>query len=293
MSDTTAPATNDTINATDLAAICRTLATTARQHIVDHQPPRATVLDTKTTPTDVVTQMDRDIEELIRGALATQRPHDGFLGEESTDTVTGTSGLTWVVDPIDGTVNYLYGLPSHSVSIAVVQGKPNPQDWTILAGAVIRIPDGELWWAARGHGAFKGDQRLAINTPDTLGECLTATGFGYDPQVRFTQAQWLPHVLPHIRDLRRIGSAALDLCALAEGALDLYYERGLSPWDVAAGQLIAEEAGAVSRGLHTDYPTTRMTIVGHEPRVEQLRTILRGVVVDDLPTSKSPSSHSL
>lgn len=270
--------------ALELAQLCRDLAELAQQHIAQHRPPRASVLSTKTTPTDVVTQMDRDVEALLRDRLRVLRPEDGFLGEESVDeAVGGTSGLTWVVDPIDGTVNYLYGLPSYSVSIAVVEGQPDPQHWSIVAGAVIRVPDAHLWWAARGEGAWRDGQRLACSSPASLGECLTGTGFGYDATARLAQAQWLPHVLPKVRDLRRIGSAALDLCALAEGALDLYYERGLSPWDVAAGQLIAEEAGAVSRGLHTEYPTSRMTIVGSQARVDDLQDILRRVVVDDLP----------
>jgi len=258
----------------DLADLCSVLAREAADFIAAHRPPHEAVAATKSTPTDVVTQMDRDIEVMLRERLARMRPLDGILGEEGAS-VASQSGLTWVIDPIDGTVNYLYGLPGYSVSVAVVAGEPDPAQWTQIAGAVVRVSDRATWWAGSGLGAWRDGRRLEINHPDSLGRALTGTGFGYDSRLRALQASVLLDVLPAVRDIRRFGSAAVDLCSLAEGALDLYFERGLSPWDMAAGTLIAREAGALIIDDSGRAPSKLMTIAGDENLARELAQILR------------------
>ncbi|WP_432543420.1 inositol monophosphatase family protein [Kineococcus sp. SYSU DK002] len=226
------------------------VATAAGELISRGRPDRVEVAATKSSPTDVVTAMDTASEQLLRQHLRDARPEDGFLGEEEGHEG-GTSGLTWVVDPIDGTVNYLYGLRSYAVSVAVVraQGRPDPATWTVLAGAVVDPSAGETWAAALGAGATLSDARgvrtLRCGDGPELGQALVATGFSYDAQRRSEQAAVLARLLPRVRDLRRVGTASLDLCSVAAGRVDAYYERGLNPWDFAAGWLVAREAGAV------------------------------------------------
>ncbi|MDO8383395.1 MULTISPECIES: inositol monophosphatase family protein [Microbacterium] len=203
---------------------------------------------TKSGLADIVTEADREVEQLIRDRIAAARPDDGFLGEESA-AEEGSSGLTWVVDPIDGTVNYAYGIPAYAVSIAVVEGPPDPGVWTAVAGVVNNPATGELFHASRGEGAYLGSQRLAIlGEPDASG-ALIATGMSYDPERRTQQFEILGRVLPLARDIRRIGAASLDLAFVAAGRFDAYYEWGLWPWDMAAGSLLVSEAGGVVGGL--------------------------------------------
>lgn len=241
--------------------LCQALCVLGREHIVANQPPRVAVLETKSTAVDVVTQMDKDVEALLRGRLAELRPMDGFLGEEG-QSQQGSSGLTWVVDPIDGTVNYLYGRDAFTISVAVVSGPPVPGEWEILAGAVIHVPYGTLWSAGKGMGAWSSGARLRVNQVDSLESSLLATGFAYSAQTRKRQALALVKVLPVVRDIRRVGSAALDLCHLAQGLVDVYYEEGLNAWDMAAGILIAREAGAEVCGLNGEPEGQKMTIAG-------------------------------
>jgi myo-inositol-1(or 4)-monophosphatase len=197
-----------------------------------------------------VTAVDRDTEERIRSMVLDARPDDGILGEED-DAHVGTSGLNWVVDPIDGTVNLLYDIPAWAVSIAVVDGPPDPLHWSALAGVVVNPVTGEVFEASRGGGARLGDRELRVNDDVELSRALIGTGFGYAVERRRTQAEVLLQVLPRVRDIRRIGSAALDLSALAAGRLDGgFYERGLNPWDHAAGALIAREAGGRVGGVN-------------------------------------------
>jgi myo-inositol-1(or 4)-monophosphatase len=198
---------------------------------------------TKSALADIVTEADREVEALIRGRLAAERPDDGFLGEE-TGAEHGSSGVTWVVDPIDGTVNYAYGIPTYSVSIAAVRGEPNPAEWETLVGVVFAPVSGEVFHAARGEGAWLGVTRLAVNAEVGPAGALLATGFGYDPATRPGDLELIGRVMPGLaRDLRRAGAASLDLSYVAAGRLDGYFERGLSPWDLAAGSLIVVEAG--------------------------------------------------
>ncbi|MDQ0726357.1 inositol monophosphatase family protein [Microbacterium sp. W4I20] len=226
---------------------------------------------TKSTLADIVTDADREVEALIRARIAAVRPDDGFLGEES-EAESGVSGITWVVDPIDGTVNYAYGMPAYNVSIAAVRGTPDPQSWEALAGVVNAPALGEIFAAAQGHGAWSGEERLAVTTETPAG-ALLATGFGYDPATHDGDLATVRHVMPMARDLRRSGSAALDLAYVAAGRLDGYYERGLKPWDFAAGALLVSEAGGVVSRLDVD-SARPMLIAGGQDVHARLRALL-------------------
>ena len=196
------------------------------------------VVETKSTRTDMVTEMDRASETLVAERLRAARPHDAFLGEEGT-TGAGTTGVQWVVDPLDGTTNYLYGFPAWAVSVAA------EVDGETVAGVVHDPTHGETFTAVLGAGAMCNGRALAVAGAADLATALVATGFAYDARERFEQAETLTHVLPMVRDVRRAGAAALDLCWVALGRLDAFFERGLQPWDRAAGALVASEAGAV------------------------------------------------
>jgi myo-inositol-1(or 4)-monophosphatase len=228
---------------------------------------------TKSSPIDIVTAADRATEDLIRSRLAALRPEDGFLGEES-GVGAGTSGLTWVVDPIDGTVNYLYDLPTWSVSIAVVEGDPDPETWTALAGAVRAPALDELYTATAGGGAYLGGRRLHVRGPVPLDRALIATGFHYTQEIRANQARVAQPLLARVRDLRRAGGAAIDLASVAAGRTDAYFEQGLQPWDQAAGTLLVREAGGVVRGIDGPAPNRRMTIAGQADVVAELHATL-------------------
>ena len=227
----------------ELLALAQETATVAGELARLRRAEGVEIAASKSSPEDVVTLADRETEALIRGLLADARPDDGFYGEESTAT-TGTSGLTWVVDPIDGTVNYLYGIPFYGVSIAVVEGDADPATWTALAGAVRNPAIDELFSARAGHGAHLNGRRLQVGSGAPLSLALFGTGFSYDSARRTRQAQVLQGLIHEVRDVRRMGAASLDLCAVAAGRLDLYYERGLKPWDHAVGALVAAESGA-------------------------------------------------
>jgi myo-inositol-1(or 4)-monophosphatase len=202
----------------------------------------------KSSSVDVVTAVDTDSERLIVERLTAARPGDGVLGEEG-GVRAGTSRVRWVVDPIDGTVNFLYGVPAYAVSIAA------EVDGVVRAGAVLNAATGELFTATAGGGAHLSSPdrpdpvRLRGNAPASLEQSLVATGFGYGVEQRRAQGAVVARLLPRVRDIRRFGSAALDLCAAAAGRVDAYYELHLNPWDYAAGALVAAEAGLVVTGL--------------------------------------------
>ncbi len=198
-------------------------------------------VDTKSSETDVVTAGDTAAERLIRERLAQLRPGEPVLGEEGGGGEVSAGGLRWVVDPIDGTVNYLYGLPWYAVSVAA------ERDGVVLAGAVVEPASGRVWRAARGHGADQDGTALRTSAAVRLDLALIATGFGYRPGRRERQAALVAGLAGRVRDIRRVGSAALDLCAVAAGWVDGYLEHGLRRWDWAAAGLIAEEAGATVR----------------------------------------------
>ncbi len=220
-------------------------------------------VDTKSSPVDVVTNADKEVEAFIRARLAAEQPGDGFLGEES-DATDSTTERTWVVDPIDGTVNFLYGIPQWACSVAVVEGT-DPASWTILAGAVVNAAAGETYAASRGDGATLNGARLLASAPDALATSLVATGFSYRAANRAEQGASVAALLPSIRDIRRLGAASLDLCAVAAGRVDAYAERGLKPWDFAAAALVATEAGAVVTA--TDVRDDRRLVTASAPSI--------------------------
>jgi myo-inositol-1(or 4)-monophosphatase len=215
------------------------------------------VAATKSTPTDVVTAMDRAAEQLIVRGLTEARPHDGLLAEEGSSRPS-VSGLQWVVDPLDGTVNYLYGVPFWAVSIAV-RDLSDPPDRS-LVGVVHAPVLGMTWTAVAGQGATRDGITMTGSTATALSQALVGTGFGYAAERRSQQAEVLTRVMPRVRDIRRFGSAATDLCLAAEGIIDAYFEQGLQPWDGAAGYLVAREAGLLVGGLGGAPPAERLTV---------------------------------
>ncbi|WGD36679.1 inositol monophosphatase family protein [Lysinibacter sp. HNR] len=247
-----------------------------------------TVAASKSSEVDIVTEADRAAEELIVKRLQEVRPHDSILGEEGGKTVTGTSEITWVVDPIDGTVNYLYNISAFAVSIAAtVEDNNGPDGRTSIAGCVFDPVAGESFSAVRGGGAHlltvtkqrvqatdRAEQMLRVNSPRSLSLSLVGTGFGYTPEKRRSQAETLLTLLPWVRDIRRAGSAALDLCSVAAGRLDAYYESGLQPWDYAAGLLIAQESGATVWGRDKSSPGTDLLIASAPSIIEPLHAIV-------------------
>jgi myo-inositol-1(or 4)-monophosphatase len=242
----------------DLLELAIGTAEAAGAMLVDKRPADLRVVHTKSSPTDVVTEMDEAAERLIVDRIRASRPGDAFIGEEGGEE-SGSSGVRWIIDPIDGTVNYLYGLPDWSVSIAA------EIDGEIVAGVVAVPIRGELYTAARGEGAYLvgrdgATEKLRCNEGVPLERALVATGFGYSAQRRAHQAEVLLGVLPRIRDIRRAGSAAIDLCGVAAGRVDAYFERGPQVWDIAAGGLIVQEAGGTIGGLHGKPPNPELTI---------------------------------
>jgi len=236
---------------------------------------RPDVVGTKSSDTDVVTEMDRESERLITERVRAVRPGDVILGEEGGQTGSGGQ-VRWVVDPLDGTVNYLYGLPEWAVSIAV------EVDGVIVAG-VVEVPglgesyaavtDGGAWLTRRGSAAAK----LYCNDPVPLDHALVATGFGYTAGRREVQGAVVGALLPRVRDIRRRGSAAVDLCMVAAGRVDAFYERGLNYWDYAAGGLIAREAGAVVGGLSGRPESTSMAVAAGPGLYPRLAEFLAGL----------------
>jgi myo-inositol-1(or 4)-monophosphatase len=190
----------------------------------------------KSSPTDLVSEADHAAEALIRRRLGAARPDDGILGEEEGDAA-GTSGLRWVVDPLDGTVNFLFGIPQWAVSIACEDADG------ALAGVVYDPLRDELWSAERGGPARCNGRELRGSDKADLSQAMVATGFGYDAQLRAQQGAAVARLLPHVRDIRRLGAAALDLAWTAAGRYDVFYERGLSAWDLAAGGLLCRRVG--------------------------------------------------
>jgi myo-inositol-1(or 4)-monophosphatase len=264
----------------DLLHLARTIAWEAGELVRERREQGVEVAATKTAPEDIVTAADRESEDLIRGRIAQARPGDGFFGEESEATAS-SSGLTWIVDPIDGTVNYLYGIPAYAVSVAVVEGDPDPNTWRALASAVVNPASGELYSASAGGGSFLGNSRLKVATGKQLSLALVGTGFSYDSRRRGLQAEAVSMLIPRVRDIRRIGSAALDLCSVASGRLDAYYEKGLKPWDHAGGALVAAEAGVKVAGLHGAAASRALTIAAEPGLFAQLEPILDEIGVVD------------
>jgi len=201
----------------------------------------------KSSSTDLVSDADREAERTIRELLESERPDDGLVGEEGSRAQTA-SGRRWVVDPLDGTINFLYGFPAWAVSVAL-------EDEDGLAVGVVHSPiSGETFHAVRGEGAFLGERRLHVREGRPLERALVATGFSYESEQRAVQADVIRELLPRARDIRRAGAAALDLAWLAAGRVDAFFERGLKPWDWAAGRLLVEEAGGAVEWIEDDWP---------------------------------------
>ncbi|MBT2396879.1 inositol monophosphatase family protein [Streptomyces sp. ISL-100] len=233
----------------------------------DGRPADLGVAATKSSPIDVVTEMDIAAEKLITGFLAEHRPDDGVLGEEGASSE-GTSGVRWVIDPLDGTVNYLYGLPTWAVSIAAEWGGET------VVGVVEAPMRRETYQAVRGGGAYANGSALRVRAAPALDQALVSTGFNYVAAVRSHQADVVQRLIPRLRDIRRSGSAAIDLSDVAAGRLDGYYERGLRPWDLAAGDLIAREAGAITGGRPGRRPSGELTIAASPGVFEPLQALL-------------------
>lgn len=229
--------------ASELSAIANSLAVRAGVLISEARQSGAGLVDTKSTATDMVTEYDRASERLIVDAIRAARPGDAIIGEEGTAD-TGTSGVSWLIDPIDGTTNFLFGLPGWAVSIAAA-------DAAGTVAAAVYVPSAqEMFTAIRGAGAIIEDRfgrrpLRASSATDPAG-ALVATGFGYDPIRRTEQATRVARLIHAVRDIRRLGAASVDLCHTAAGRVDAYFEEGLGPWDLAAGELIAREAGCRS-----------------------------------------------
>ncbi|MFY0407887.1 inositol monophosphatase family protein [Solicola sp. PLA-1-18] len=263
-----------TVDARALGDLALEVAREAAVFVADQRPVgRVDVAQTKSSPTDVVTAIDQSTEQLVRDRLEAARPGDGFLGEEG-GLQPGTSSVVWVVDPIDGTVNFVYGIPHYAVSIgAEVDGE-------MVAGVVIDVVKGEEWTAVLGEGAYLAAhagaerRRLQATAPPSLSQALVGTGFSYVLETRLAQAAAVTRLLAHVRDVRRIGSAALDLCALADGRLDAYVEQGLKPWDLAAAGLVARESGVLMSGVDGG-PDERLTVAAPAAIDEEFCAVVR------------------
>ncbi len=289
---TDAPAMPSPEELRELERLAVSVATEAGRLVLD-RPGDLGVASTKSSGTDIVTVMDERAQDLIRTRLAAARPADGFHGEEVGGSARAESSITWVVDPIDGTVNYLYDIPAYAVSVAAVVGDPTvPGSWHPVAGAVVGPALGETYRARVGGGAFRRrgqgpESAIAPSGCTSLALSLVGTGFSYDAALRRWGAQVLVETLPLIRDIRRIGSAALDLCHVADGSLDGYYERGLNPWDLAAGWLVATEAGA--RAI--EVPTSELTWAAAPGIAEGLERVVRAAI-GRVPAVGQPSGST-
>jgi myo-inositol-1(or 4)-monophosphatase len=233
----------------------------------DGRPADLGVAAIKSSPIDVVTEMDLAAEKLITDYISERRPDDGLLGEEGASTE-GTTGVRWVIDPLDGTVNYLYGLPSWAVSIAA------EKDGETIVGVVEAPMRGETYQAVRGEGAFVNGRRARCRSAPAFEQALIGTGFGYLTERRAAQAAVVNGLLPRVRDIRRGGSAAIDLCDVGCGRLDGYYERGLNLWDFAAGALFAREAGVLTGGRPGEAASPELAVAAPPGLFEPLQAIL-------------------
>lgn len=268
-------------NAQELTALMRSIAHMAGAILKDGRPDpaRAAVVatSTKTSPTDIVTERDLASEKAIVAAILAARPDDSIIGEEGAN-VHGSSGISWIIDPLDGTINYLYGSPNWAVSIAVADSEGT------LTGVVYAPLVGVEYWAVRGHGAFRVDAQGEVRLPQVadvdLSEALFATGFGYRAERRTQQIRVMSDVLPKIRDIRRKGSAALDLCMAASGMVNGYFERGTHAWDVSAGALVARECGCVVSGLFGKPEGEPMTVCAPPQLHRQIVALLEELQAD-------------
>jgi myo-inositol-1(or 4)-monophosphatase len=227
------------------------------------RPPEGVA--SKSSATDLVSDADRQAERTIRDLLAVERPDDGLIAEEGSR-ADAASGRRWVVDPLDGTINFLYGFPAWAVSVALEDAEG------ALVGVVHSPIHEETFRAVRGEGAFLGEHGLAVRPPRPLDQSLVATGFSYEPARRAVQADVVRELLPRARDIRRAGAAALDLAWVAAGRVDAFFERGLNHWDWAAGRLLVEEAGGRIATLDGDWPG--MIAASNDELLAELRALV-------------------
>lgn len=258
-------------------ALAMSIATGAGKLLLDR--PSDLQVQTKSTATDVVTLMDQRAEAFIVAELGKHRPNDAILGEEGANQE-GTSGFQWVIDPLDGTVNYLHQVPLWCVSIGLIE-----QSSGLAMAGVVYVPVmDQVYISSRGLGAWVIDRgaprQLKVSQCNDLSQALIGTGFGYSSTRRASQARVLQEVLPSVADIRRLGSCAVDLCLVADGVLDGYYERGVNAWDHAAGELIAREAGAVSSGLFGNSIGNDMIVVANSAIHRDLIAILEANQAD-------------
>jgi myo-inositol-1(or 4)-monophosphatase len=260
---------DERLDSAEIAEIAEIAVEAARRAGAFLAGGHATHVETKSSATDMVSEMDRGAEALIRAVISGQRPGDAILGEEGGE-ASGGSGVRWIVDPLDGTTNYLYRFPAWCVSVAAeVAGE-------VAVGAVYDPTHDECWTAVRGAGAALNDVPLRpLEDGGGLATALVATGFGYRSEERSPQGRVAAYVLPRVRDIRRAGSAALDLCWVADGRVDAYFERGTNLWDWAAGALVAAEAGAWVGGFDGGPASSDGIIVARPALATELRGLLR------------------
>ncbi len=231
--------------------------------------------DTKSSPTDIVTDIDTWAEEKITDFLTSKRPKDEILGEEGT-TIKGTSEVKWIIDPIDGTTNFFYGLPGYTVSIGVTVSEK------IVAGAIMNPFSQEEYAAALNEGATCNGSPITVNSPLNLSQALLSTGFSYLPEKRRNQGKVLMEILPSVRDVRRSGSAAYDLSCVASGKVDAYFEYGLNIWDIAAGLILVEEAGGKVSDLEGNFPSGDFVIAASPSIHAHLLDFLQTLSADEV-----------
>jgi len=255
------------VDVEELAALAARVASAAAELLTTGLAVDRPAISTKSSATDLVTEMDGRAEELIVTELGRARPDDAVLGEEG-GAREGRSGIRWLVDPIDGTTNYHYGFPGFAVSVAA------EADGRSVAAAVADPMHGDLFEATLGGGARCNSRPISVTDETDLATSLVGTGFSYEAERRRRQAEVLTTVLPQVRDIRRMGAAAVDLCWVGCGRLDGFYERGLAPWDMAAGSLVAAEAGALVTDLHHGPPSTEFVLAATPGIHDRLRRLL-------------------
>ena len=252
---------------TELRQLAADLAVRAGALISEARRSGAGLVDTKSTATDMVTEYDRASERLIVESLRAARPDDAIVGEEGTADE-GSSGVSWLIDPIDGTTNFLYGLPGYAVSIAAADHEG------ALAGAVYVPATAELFTAARGEGATLNGDAIHCSSNNNVATALIATGFSYHPELRERHMRRLQEMIGRIRDIRRFGAAAPDLCYVAAGRVDAYFEEHLGPWDLAAGELIAREAGCITGDFGGGPVRPAQVLVANPAIFESVRALI-------------------
>ena len=266
---------NPTLSPTELNHLHTLAVDLARQAAEVHVRRETGVVTSKSTPSDPTTAVDREAETLIVTGILDSRPEDGILGEEETS-IEGTSGVRWVIDPLDGTVNYLYEFPSHAVSIGVeFNGVP-------AVGVVYDTALNEIYSARVDENSTKNGIEIQVSSCSSMSLALLGTGFAYEPSVRRSQAELLAELIPEVRDIRRSGSCAVDLCSVASGRLDAFFETGVHWWDVAAGIQIVRSAGGIAT-----YEPDKKRIIASGPKLwKQLNSAV--IKAETITGSQSP-----